>query len=339
MSNIRRRGDKFQVSIRITGAKPVYASFDTMKEARAWQRTSTQRIAESDPVNPRISIDTLIDRYVDEVAPKRKMAPTHVTHDIQSVRNSFGGMTMADLQGRGLIEWARRHEGSGATRQWRIARLRGLLRQAELHWDVKVPWADIAAAQKRLTDGGVLTAPRERDRRCSDEELAVIKALAPKGGKLNWHDVFDFCVASAMRISEVARITWSDLDRPSRTVVIRDRKHPTKKYGNHQVVPLLGGAFEIAERQRVWPQDGRIFPLATQYASKVFHNAAVAGGVDEIVLHDLRHEGISRLFEVGFKIEEVAMVSGHADWTALKRYTHLSPASLVGKEAELRARL
>lgn len=63
---------------------------------------------------------------------------------------------------------------------------------------------------------------------------------------------------------------------------------------------------------------------------------AGAAGVEDIVLHDLRHEGISRLFELGFKIEEVALVSGHTEWRTLARYTHLRPASLVERERQLR---
>lgn len=54
------------------------------------------------------------------------------------------------------------------------------------------------------------------------------------------------------------------------------------------------------------------------------------------VLHDLRHEGISRLFELGFQIPEVALVSGHTEWRTLKRYTHVKPQSLVAKGARLR---
>jgi len=37
-------------------------------------------------------------------------------------------------------------------------------------------------------------------------------------------------------------------------------------------------------------------------------------GVEDAVLHDLRHEAISRLFELGFEIQEVGMVSGHTNW-------------------------
>ena len=39
--------------------------------------------------------------------------------------------------------------------------------------------------------------------------------------------------------------------------------------------------------------------------------------------HDLRHEGVSRLFEKGLTIPHVATVSGHRSWQSLKRYTHI----------------
>ncbi|WP_347349930.1 tyrosine-type recombinase/integrase [Mesorhizobium humile] len=46
--------------------------------------------------------------------------------------------------------------------------------------------------------------------------------------------------------------------------------------------------------------------------------------IRDLHFHDLRHEGTSRLFEAGFTIEQVALVTGHKDWKMLRRYTHLS---------------
>ncbi|MGA8419323.1 MAG: tyrosine-type recombinase/integrase, partial [Pseudolabrys sp.] len=43
----------------------------------------------------------------------------------------------------------------------------------------------------------------------------------------------------------------------------------------------------------------------------------------DLRFHDLRHEGISRLFEMGRTIPQAAAVSGHRSWTSLKRYTHI----------------
>lgn len=46
-------------------------------------------------------------------------------------------------------------------------------------------------------------------------------------------------------------------------------------------------------------------------------------GVEDLHFHDLRHEGVSRLFEMDWDIPRVSSVSGHRDWNSLRRYTHL----------------
>jgi site-specific recombinase XerD len=50
--------------------------------------------------------------------------------------------------------------------------------------------------------------------------------------------------------------------------------------------------------------------------------------IEDLHFHDLRHEGTSRLFEAGFSIEQVALVTGHKDWKMPRRYTHLKPETL-----------
>lgn len=50
--------------------------------------------------------------------------------------------------------------------------------------------------------------------------------------------------------------------------------------------------------------------------------------INDLHFHDLRHEATSRLFEQGYQIQEVAIVTGHRSWDMLKRYTQLRPESL-----------
>ncbi len=52
-------------------------------------------------------------------------------------------------------------------------------------------------------------------------------------------------------------------------------------------------------------------------------------GIKDLHFHDLRHEGISRLFEADWDIPQVAAVSGHRDWKMLQRYTHLRPSFIA----------
>ena len=55
---------------------------------------------------------------------------------------------------------------------------------------------------------------------------------------------------------------------------------------------------------------------------------AKAMSIPDLHFHDLRHEGTSRLFEQGYEVQQVALVTGHKDWRHLKRYTNLRPEDL-----------
>ena len=335
LGTIRKRGDKFQGIVRLSTHEPQYQTFATRKAASAWIRDTEIELESRKVTSPDLLISELIERYETEIAPKRKMADSHLGHDTPSIKRSFAGMRMRDLQGRGLIDWVLKQGTAASTRNWHVARLYGVLRQVESHWEVAVPWADMNRSRDRLWELGYITLPEERSRRVSDEELAAIKANIAKGTRIPACDIFDFALKSAMRIGEICRVTWDDFNEATRTLVIRDRKHPRKKFGNHQEIPLLGGSFEIVQRQ---PRgEARIFPCRPECASKVFHGGAKRAGLTDVVLHDLRHEGISRLFEMGFEIQEVALVSGHRDWKLLRRYTHLRPGSLIEKERRLKA--
>jgi integrase len=152
-------------------------------------------------------------------------------------------------------------------------------------------------------------------------------------------DITLFAIATAMRLGEIVSLEWSDLDEANRTILIRARKHPTKKATNDQRVPLLRGPcmvagklidpLEIIYRQKsAWSRTGRIFPHAAQSISTNFQRTTDALKIPDLHFHDLRHDGASRLFEAGYSIEQVALVTGHKDWNMLRRYTQLRAKNL-----------
>jgi len=137
-----------------------------------------------------------------------------------------------------------------------------------------------------------------------------------------------------MRLEEICTIRWSDVETRTKMLLIRDRKDPRKKKGNNQRIPLFGAAgfdvWKIIEEQRALRKnsDERIFPYNSRSVGTAFRCGCVELKIKDLHFHDLRHEGTSRLFEAGFTIEQVALVTGHKDWKMLKRYTHLKPDSL-----------
>ncbi|MEK0082415.1 tyrosine-type recombinase/integrase [Benzoatithermus flavus] len=150
-----------------------------------------------------------------------------------------------------------------------------------------------------------------------------------------------FACATAMLLSEIASLEWSGLDAGSRTIPIRDRKHPRQKQGNHQAVPLLRGHFavggEVIDPLAIieWQarRGFRIFPSRPDSISTAFMRAVAACGSEDLPSHDLRHHGCSLLFEAGYGIEEVSLVSGHRDWNMLRRYPRIEPEPLHRRRA------
>lgn len=133
-----------------------------------------------------------------------------------------------------------------------------------------------------------------------------------------------------MRIGEVCKLRWEDLNQEHKTILVRDRKAPRKKEGNHMIVPLLGESFEIALKQ---PNKGDlIFPYNSRSVSAGFQRVRNELGIEDLRYHDLRREGASRLFEKGYSIEEVAQVTGHRNLNILWQvYTQLFPHKLHNK--------
>ena len=50
---------------------------------------------------------------------------------------------------------------------------------------------------------------------------------------------------------------------------------------------------------------------------------------------DLRHEAVSRFFDAGLNIPEVALISGHRDPRMLMCYTHVKPEAVAVDLAEV----
>ncbi len=176
---------------------------------------------------------------------------------------------------------------------------------------------------KRL---GMTSKSRQRDRRPTLEELDRVLALfrqrriqAPQSMPMD--EIVLFALFSTRRQDEICRITWADLDAQNSRVLVRDMKNPGQKIGNDNWCDLPAPAMAVIRRA---PQkDERIFPYAPESISANFTRACRLIGIEDLHFHDLRHEGISRLFEIGYNIPHAAAVSGHRSWVSLKRYSHI----------------
>lgn len=182
---------------------------------------------------------------------------------------------------------------------------------------------DAIAVGKRL---GLTSKSRERDRRPTLDELDRLmehfgRIRSKRVDSVPMQAIVAFAVFSTRRQEEITRLAWADLDEPGRRILVRDMKHPGEKIGNDQWIDLPPEALAVIQAQ---PRTtDRIFPYSTDAIGASFTRACRVLGISGLRFHDLRHHGVSRLFELGNSIPHVAAVSGHRSWASLKRYTHI----------------
>lgn len=144
----------------------------------------------------------------------------------------------------------------------------------------------------------------------------------------------EFGLETAMRRGEVLRMRWKDIDASKRTLHI-----PKTKNGHARTIPLTARALAILDQRKLdgVPPEVSVF-LTTEDAVKMaWRRAMKRAPLSDFRYHDLRHEAVSRFFEMGLSIPEVALISGHRDTRMLMRYTHLRPDAVAAKLARIAA--
>jgi integrase len=186
---------------------------------------------------------------------------------------------------------------------------------------------DAFVVAKRL---GVASKSRERDRRPALEELDKImehfgERLKRRPSSIPMQKIIGFSIFSTRRLEEITRILWKDLEVEGSRILVRDMKNPGEKIGNDVWCDLPPEALQIIHSMPKTCEE--IFPYCGDTIGTNFTRACQFLQIIDLHLHDLRHDGVSRLFEIGRNIPQVAAISGHRSWTSLKRYTHLRQTS------------
>ena len=329
MAVVEKRGKKWRAMVRLKGHPTKTLTFNGRKAAEDWARDMEDALRSGKVLpGPSPTLSVVIDRYIKELEKFKPVSDTKLGN-LTRWKESLGEREVASLTGQDVLDHAaKRTEAIGpATMQIELGYLAETLKAARSLWDMTIPDI-VAAARPTLVRTGMIGDPYERDRRPTAEELKSLEEFYRYNfSRTPMRDLIPFAIDSAMRLSEITSILWEDYrpgDKP--LVLIRSRKDPKKKTTNHQWVPLLGRCAEIIDRQ---PKKGKcIFPHKEDTVGSNFRRACVRLEIAGLTFHDLRHEGTSRLFEAGYQIPEVAIVTGHRDWKSLKRYTNLKPASL-----------
>ena len=325
MASILQVGGKWRAQVRPRGKKSQAKTFTTKRQAIQW---AAQVEAGAAPIaGSSITVAQLVDRYDREIGAAKPFG-RNKADVLKRIHALLGDEPAGSLTTERVVQYITEDRKiADVTASIDLTYLKGVLKIAKALWREQVSPSVVDDAREVLRYMGKLNRGAMRDRRPTDEELQALRGWFASSKSLT-PDIFDFILASCFRPpSEIVRLRWADLNHQDRTIIIRDRKDPRRKIGNHQTVPLLNGSYEIAARQ---PQiDERIFPVNGKTWSSIFPRACKDLGIRDLRAYDLRHEAISRLVESNkYSLPEIMLVSGHKTPAQLMRYTQLRAKDL-----------
>lgn len=316
--------------VRLKGTKIPSQTFPKKSEAEAWARRIEGDVSagRAGVVPARMTLGDLLTEYSATMEAVRPFGKNKASV-LKYLRTWLGKTRVIDLTAERLMRYITQDRRiHGVTASIDLSYISTVLKWARLMKRLPIDIQAVQDARELLKASGNVTKSQERDRRPTSEELEKIRGWLTKHSKSLRVEHIDFILDSCFRPpSEMQRLRWEDLNEKDRTIVIRDRKHPRKKYGNHQTVPLLGRTFEIIMRQ---PRIGEfIFDFNGRSWSSIFPRCCTELGIVDLTLYDLRHEAISRLVEGNkYSIPEMMLVTGHTDPKMLMRYTQLKAKDL-----------
>lgn len=326
----------YQAKIRKVGYPLLSRTFKQREHAEAWAASVEAAIdarnaarsvdidivkAASEAPHDRITLGDLLQRYREEVTPRKGGAEVERLRIGAILRHPISACAVAYLTAVQAAAWrdARLKTVKGATVRRERNVLRHVIETARREWGIKLesnPFQVIYAPKD--------SAPRERRLRPGEEERLLTACTEARNPYLL--SVVLLALETAMRQSEIVSLEWDRVNIDKRYLHLLHTKN-----GESRGVPLSTRAVAVLESMP-GERKGKVFGvLSAEAIKRAFIRATKRAELKDFRFHDLRHEATSRFFEQGRTLAEVATITGHKTWAMLRRYTHLQLGDLARK--------
>jgi integrase len=328
MATIRKLRSKWQAQVRRRGVAPRAKSFDKRADAERWAReleaeadrsgwVADTRLAE------KTTLRELLTRYCSEVTPGKRGAVSEKSRINSIMRNAMSHRTLAKLTSADVATYRddRLKCVAPATVVRELNTVSHAIEIATREWGLWIPRNPVKLVRRPQV-------PRGRSRRLKAGEEARLFTACDRGRTPLMKPLIILAIETAMRRGELLDLRWQHVD------LARCVAHlPLTKNGDSRDVPLSRRAVTTLQvlKDSGTRDPNLVFPVTANSVRLAFEHLRVRAEMSDFHFHDLRHEGVSRLFEKGLNIAEVSAISGHKELRMLMRYTHLRAEDLVSR--------
>lgn len=322
MATYRLRGDSWQVQIRRSGHTPISRSFASRNDAEEWARRIESGITDDRPnskhVNDGLTVGQLLDRYEREITPAKRSCDRERDKIRVIKRHAVSTIPAVRLNSEAVVRYRdeRLQKVKPATVRRELAILRHCIEIAMREWSL--PISINPAHRIRLP-----RADNARDRRLNEAEYRRLMEALDSSRRWYIKPIAIIALETGMRRAEILSLEAKNIDLRDGVAYL-----PMTKNGRARRVPLTQKAIDTLR-----PLSTRevLFPISPPSLRQGWLEVTRRANVIDFRLHDCRHEAISRFFELGLSVPEVALISGHRSLAMLHRYTHLRPENVARK--------
>ena len=317
MATIRKRGSKWQVQIRREHAPNLSRSFTRRCDAEAWGREMEvdvdRRLLKHDPrILDHTTVGDLIARYRDTISIDKCDAKIEMDRLSRVLKLPIAKLSLSAVDATDFAAHrdARLGEVSAATINRELAPLQHMFQIAMEEWGLPISTNPLKLVRRPRNNNA-----RDRRLHSVEEERLFIAASKSKVGYIK--PAIRVALETSMRRSEILNIAAEHLcERSSRLLIPKTKTHRPRKISlSEPALDATLGLLKAYERSR---PSRNAFRLC-------WERTRTRAGLEDLHFHDLRHEAISRYFERGMTMPEIASLSGHSDFRMLARYAHVAP--------------
>ncbi|MDF2372676.1 MAG: site-specific integrase [Rhizobiaceae bacterium] len=328
MATIRKLRGRWQGQVRRRGTKPRCKSFDTKLECEKWARELEAVVdrfgaAPDTRILETTTLSELLERYKVEVSPTKRGAVQEIQRIGVLKRHDIAFRTMIGLSPQDISSFRdeRLKTVAPSTTVRELAILSHVIEVAIRDWGLPLSRNVVKLVRRPVIRN-------ERSRRLEGNEEQRLLDGCDGGKTAFFKTLLILAIETGMRRGEILSLQWNDFSHNRRVITLTMTKN-----GSGREVPISQRAFNalMEWKSRAEIDQPRIFPISAGSLEQVWRRLLVRAGIQGFRFHDLRHEGVSRLFERGLNVIEVSSISGHKELRMLQRYTHLSADNLVDR--------
>jgi integrase len=301
---------------------PRAKSFESKAEAERWARNLEAEVDRCGalPDTRRAENTTLAEiltRYKDEISPNKRSAASEVARINGILRRPICYRTLTLLSTADLASYRdeRLKIVSPATVIRELNTISHAIDTARREWGIHLAQNPCKLVRRP-------SPPRGRTRRLQEDEEYRLLAAARAGRAPYIEPLIVLALETGARRGELLALDWRHIDLERRVAHV-----PITKTDVPRDLPLSTRAVETLSA--LGPKcEGPVFSVQPNAVRLSWDRLVRRAGIENLNLHDLRHEAITRFFERGLNVVEVAAISGHRELKMLQRYTHLRAADL-----------